>query len=433
MPTYEFDLDILNKLLGTHLDIVNLAGGGIGLAPGIKLILDKGTGDVCDYYDSQNSRRVMTIGGSDALRLDVNSLDLLNRLIKNPSGIGGSTGRSIVFTSHYVAKNMRFETLMGDISAGAIVVVDADIECADISTGPDYVTIIGQGGKIYTTGDYTIFRDMNYLEAFKVHFEGSNNVLETNNVMNEGGNGCTFRDCLIEKFYTAFKNHNPHHCHNLKILGCTILDWYNQAIDYMSDSTHWCYVCNNYMKTANAKSGCYIAQHVFFHNNYVECTNPGYDANYTAIYAAWGNAVIITHNTTKYSGRGISLHACSGLVQGNHIWDAWRAIMLGDDWDGIEVLDNRIYVTSGQTRPYGIVLELSPHAYPLRIDSNSSAGRGTLTNGFYSNHDTAVGKFRSFHGNDFGETTNPINFYDAAQEKELLDYDNNIGDVAYLN
>ena len=125
MSTYKFDLDTLNKLMGTYIDIVNLSGGGIGLAAGLKLILDKGTGNVGDYYDSGNSRRVMTMGGDDALYLDATALDILGRLLKNPKGLGGSDGKRFVFADQYAGADMvtKIHAAAADVGSGGIVLV----------------------------------------------------------------------------------------------------------------------------------------------------------------------------------------------------------------------------------------------------------------------------------------------------------------------
>lgn len=139
MSTYEFDLDVLNKLTGTHIDIVNLPNGGIGLSPGIKLILDKGTGNVRDFYDSGNSRRVMTMGGSDALYLDATSLDLLGRHLKNPKGLGGADGKATVFADRYSGADMgvKIQAAITDLGAtgGTVIVPPGNHTCSDAGSG----------------------------------------------------------------------------------------------------------------------------------------------------------------------------------------------------------------------------------------------------------------------------------------------------------
>lgn len=100
MPTYKFDLDVLNKMLGTYLDIVNLAGGGIGLSPGIKLIFDKDDdpgGKVSDHYDGPNSRRVITVGSNDQLHIYDGSIDFLSGVHKKIKSAGGSAGVATVY------------------------------------------------------------------------------------------------------------------------------------------------------------------------------------------------------------------------------------------------------------------------------------------------------------------------------------------------
>jgi hypothetical protein len=148
MSTYEFDLDVLNKLTGTYIDIVNLAGGGIGLAPGLKLILDKGTGSVRDYYDPGNSRRVMTIGGADALYLDAASLNILGRCLKNPKGLGGADGKRILFAEQYPGDDMvsRIHAAADDGGEGCTVIVPPGYHADCVQFVPkNAVTYIGAG------------------------------------------------------------------------------------------------------------------------------------------------------------------------------------------------------------------------------------------------------------------------------------------------
>jgi hypothetical protein len=150
--------------MGTYIDIVNLDGGGIGLAPGLKLIFDKDTGDVRDYYDSGNSRRVMTIGGSDALYLDASSLDVIGRYLKNPKGIGGSNGKVIVFADQYSGSDMvtKIHTAADDAGEGGIVIVPTGVYSNCIAFVPKTgVTYIGGGRRSedVTGGDTTLITD----------------------------------------------------------------------------------------------------------------------------------------------------------------------------------------------------------------------------------------------------------------------------------
>ncbi len=164
MATYEFDLDVLNKLTGTHIDIVNLAGGGIGLAPGLKLIFDKGTGSVRDYYDSGSSRRVMTIGGADALYLDASSLDVIGRCLRNPKGLGGSDGKRIVFADQYPGDDMvtKIHAAADDAGEGGVVLIPAGTYSDCVTFVPKKsVSYIGGACKSedVTGGDTTLITD----------------------------------------------------------------------------------------------------------------------------------------------------------------------------------------------------------------------------------------------------------------------------------
>lgn len=133
--TEELGLDLNNvpELYGTYLHFLNKPAGGIALSAGLKLILDKGTGDVCDYYDAQNSRRVMTIGGGDALRLDAASLDLLGRCLKNPKGLGGQSGQAAVFADQFNTVQDAVDALP---SSGGIVLFPPDTYTISSTVSP---------------------------------------------------------------------------------------------------------------------------------------------------------------------------------------------------------------------------------------------------------------------------------------------------------
>jgi len=149
MATYKLDLDVLNKLTGTHIDLVNLAGGGIGLAPGLKLVLDKGSGNVADYYDSGNSRRVMTLGGSDALYLETSALNLLGRYLKNPKGFGGSAGSLVRLVDSASGLKAAIESAQNGIVWILPGTYAIDVDCKnDPISIPDNCTLIAFGAEM---------------------------------------------------------------------------------------------------------------------------------------------------------------------------------------------------------------------------------------------------------------------------------------------
>ncbi len=205
MPTYKFDLDILNKLLGTYVDIINLSGGGIGLAAGSKLVLDKPTGSVQDYYDSANSRRVMTMGGNDALYLDATSLDTLGRLLKNPKGIGNSDGRAILFADQYDTLQDAINALPAD--GGTIILPPGYAEtitttilpvsnCAIICPSHDAVLTDGSAGGIIMIH----LNGRDYITISGIKFVGKGSGKSSTGINARSGGGYAWaQHCLIER------------------------------------------------------------------------------------------------------------------------------------------------------------------------------------------------------------------------------------------
>jgi hypothetical protein len=210
MSTYEFDLDVLNKLTGTHIDIVNLPGGGIGLAAGLKLILDKGTGNVRDYYDSGNSRRVMTIGGSDALYLDAASLDILGRCIKNPKGLGGADGRAAVFADRYAGSDMG-EKIQAAITAlgatgGKVIVPPGSHFCSDAGSGyavnmaSKVVVEFLPGAILYANGDFAAFHfptGISHAVLKNAYIDGNKVGNNTGVLFDTHAADCRVQDCYF--------------------------------------------------------------------------------------------------------------------------------------------------------------------------------------------------------------------------------------------
>jgi hypothetical protein len=245
------DLDKVPELYGTYLQLLNKAGGGVAFAPGLKLVLDKGSGGVSDYYDAGNSRRVMTIGASDALYLDGLSLDIIGRCLKNPRGLGGATGKSIVFTSKYPT----LQALMAEISAGAVVFVDSDILASATSDSPNDVLFIGAGGKIYTTDDVTVFEDISGLKCIGVHFEGSNNPSYVNNrILYASSDNNEFAACEFRGFHKCFVCYRSGFSSSNCWIGNTFLNWYDQAI---SEPGHYSRILGNrFSSTTSAVYSC---------------------------------------------------------------------------------------------------------------------------------------------------------------------------------